>query len=217
MCLTPNSCAIRGYKGRSFLDVAFASPDVVTLIDRQDKNPAITDLASPRRFDDCFDDVLGYLIWDDEFNHNLRQKRDAIFRPSINGLVALLPAVSAHLSHCHPGNVEFRQSIFYFLELIWANDRLDQFHASSPKKFHDNISGWFRKIAFEDLIDLPGEALIFALEVIGRRITEGPRNHSQFSFVARQRMYLSVVRHLQLVLNVPQENIGLRQRVAFLA
>src|SRR5262245_42135361 len=122
-------------------DVAFAGPDVVTLIDRQHEDQAITDLACSRRFDDRFDDVLGHFVGAGELDHDLRQLCGAILRSTINGFVTLLPAVPAYLGDCHPGNVEFRQSILYFLELIWANDRLDQFHAASPKKFRDNISG----------------------------------------------------------------------------
>src|SRR5262249_40163068 len=62
-----------------------------------------------------------------------------------------------------------------------------------------------------------GVALIFALELIRSGIAQGPRDYSQFSFIARQPMYLSVIRHLQLILNVSQENIGLREGIAFLA
>src|SRR5215813_10421275 len=72
-------------------------------------------------------------------------------------------------------------------------------------------------MAFEDAIDLAGVALIFMPEVIGSGIAQGPRNYRQFSFVARQPVNLSVVRHLQLILNVPQENVGLRESVVFFA
>src|ERR1051325_4377292 len=87
-------------------NVSFAGADVVPLFNRQDEYTAITDFSRASRFDDCFDGIVNHFIRDDEFNHDLRQQSDAVFRSAVDGLVALLSSMAANLCHRHAGNAE---------------------------------------------------------------------------------------------------------------
>ena len=72
-------------------------------------------------------------------------------------------------------------------------------------------------MTFEDTIDFAGPSLILALERIRPAETEHARDYCQFIFIARQRVCLGVIRHLELVLNIAQKYVRVRQSIAFVA
>src|SRR5438132_7546321 len=109
-------------------DVAFTSPNVVSLFDRQDKDAAIPDLAGTRSFDDCLDRIVNYLIVNDQLDHNLRQQRDAVLGSAVYRLVTLLPPMAANFSYSHDGDTLFRPGVLHLFQLVWPDDVFDEFN-----------------------------------------------------------------------------------------
>src|SRR6185369_16299164 len=106
----------------------FSGSDAVALRHRQHEHATIADLAGPRRLNDRLDGVFRDRIGHDDFDFHLRQEADVVLLAAINGGMPFLLAVATHFSDRHPGDIEFRQGILYFVDLVGPDDTLQQLH-----------------------------------------------------------------------------------------
>src|SRR5262245_26307652 len=81
--------------------VSFAGADVISVIDRKNKDAAVSDFSRSRRGDDGFQSLFDAIVCEHQLNHDLRQEGDAVLRTAVDGLMALLAPVSAHFCNRH--------------------------------------------------------------------------------------------------------------------
>src|SRR5262249_38776293 len=117
--------------GRTWIlnDVPLASPDVVSLFNRNDKDTAVADFASPGGLHTGFKDTLHHLVGKNDFDHYLWKKGDTVFCTSIDGFVPFLASMTAHFRNSHAGHMHCRQAFLHLFKLLVANDDFQKFHA----------------------------------------------------------------------------------------
>src|SRR5262245_14575644 len=86
-------------------DVPLAGPDVVSLFNRNHEDSAVSYFARPCGFHGRFDDAVDHFVWNDDFDHHLWQKRNAVFGASIYRFVALLASMPTYFSDGHTGHM----------------------------------------------------------------------------------------------------------------
>src|SRR5439155_15875438 len=104
-----------------------AGSDVVTLLDGRNENPAITDFAGSGGLPDHTNDVIDFVVVDDDLNHDFREQFYFVLDAAIDGAMSELTSMAVDLRNGHSGN-KARESVHHIRELLMANDALDQFH-----------------------------------------------------------------------------------------
>ena len=115
------------------LDVFLARPDLVALEHRQHEHTAVADLAGARGRDDGFDDVVGHRVSHHHLDLHLRQQAHVVLLAAVDRGVALLLAVPPHLGHGHSGDVQLGERVLDLIDLVRADNALDQFHRVSSR------------------------------------------------------------------------------------
>ena len=101
---------------------------MIALLDRQNKDTAVTNLPGTPGFNDRFHCVIHHFVGDDDLDHDFGQQRDGVFSPAVNGFVTFLAAVTADFGHGHTRDIELGQGILHFFQFVGTNDCFDKFH-----------------------------------------------------------------------------------------
>src|SRR5690606_19066095 len=84
--------------------VDFAGADAHRLVDRNDEDLAVADLAGARGAGQRLDHLIGPVARHADFDAEFRQEAHRVLGAAIDFLVALLPAVALHLGDGHAVN-----------------------------------------------------------------------------------------------------------------
>ena len=106
-------------------------PHPQRLLYRYHKNLAVSDFARVGCFSDGFDDLIGTVGIDHDFNFNFRNKIHCIFRTAVNFLMAFLAPVSLDLANGHSLDADFIQGLFDIIKFKGLDDRLDFLHGKN--------------------------------------------------------------------------------------
>src|SRR5215203_818604 len=112
----------------------FSRANVVRPLHRADEDAAISDLSRARGFANRLKGGFDQLVGDNSFNLHFWQQRHFIFAASIYRCMSLLPAVAPYFRYRHTGNLNPCEGLFQIVDLVRANNGLDQFHASSDRR-----------------------------------------------------------------------------------
>src|ERR1700722_10267797 len=114
--------------------VPFAGADAYDLLEIEDENLSVADLAGLRRFGDSLDHLLEQRIVDRDFYFCLGHEFHDVFGAPINLRMTALPAEAADLGHRDALHAYFADGLPDIVELEWFDDRGDELHrlCSSP-------------------------------------------------------------------------------------
>src|SRR3984957_11012494 len=114
--------------------VPFAGADAYDLLEIEDENLSVADLAGLRRFGDSLDHLLEQRIVDRDFYFCLGHEFHDVFGAPINLRMTALPAETADLGHRDALHAYFADGLPDIVELEWFDDRGDELHrlCSSP-------------------------------------------------------------------------------------
>src|SRR5579871_4433881 len=103
------------------------------MVEVDDEDLAVADLAGFRRRRDGLDRLVDLLGGDSDFDLDLGQEAHRVFGAAIDFRMALLPAVSLDFRHRETVNANGGQGVTDFFELEWLDDRHNNFHGSYPR------------------------------------------------------------------------------------
>src|SRR5579884_218686 len=103
--------------------------DADGLVDRQDEDLPVADLAGARRADDGVDHRVHPRLLDHGLDLHLALQGDVGPRPAVDLGVAALRAAADHLGHGQPGDAELVERVLHHLQAVGTDDRLDLLHA----------------------------------------------------------------------------------------
>src|SRR3954454_14185906 len=103
------------------------------MVEVDDEDLAVADLAGFRGGGDGFDGLVDLVGGDRDFDLDLGQEAHRVFGAAIDFCVALLTAVSLDFRHRQPVNANGGQGIPDFFEFEWLDDRHNDFHGSYPR------------------------------------------------------------------------------------
>src|SRR5258706_5844936 len=109
--------------------LAGANPDHI--VHRNNEDFAITKLACPGGLRDCLDHGIFNAFGDDDFNLDLWDKLDLIFRAAIGFGMSLLTTITLNLADGHPGDTDFLQSVSDRVQKVRSDDCLNLLHLYS--------------------------------------------------------------------------------------
>jgi hypothetical protein len=99
------------------ISAGFPGPYPQGLLYRYHKNLAISYFAGVGRFTDGFDDLIGAVSIDHDFDFDFRNKIHCIFGSAVDFLMAFLAPVSFDLGNRHSLDANFVQGFF---DVIWV-------------------------------------------------------------------------------------------------
>src|SRR5262249_13602076 len=109
----------------------FASPHAQRGFQIQHENLAVTDFSRARRSGDRPDGIVNTVAGKCDFDLELGEERDGVFRAAIDLGMAFLPAIAPHFGHGHTGNADFGESEAHGIQAVGLNDGGKEFHDPS--------------------------------------------------------------------------------------
>src|SRR5215469_5322004 len=113
--------------------IGFAGADSNRVVEVDDKDLAVADLAGLGRRGDGFDGLVDLFGSNRDFDLDLGQETHRIFGTPVDFRMALLPAISLDFRHRETVNANGGQGVADFFELEWLDDRHNNFHGSYPR------------------------------------------------------------------------------------
>src|SRR5579871_2226428 len=109
----------------------FPRADANDLLQVEDEDLAVADLAGPRGFFDGFDDGIDQFGLDCDVQPHFRSEIDGVLRAPVQLRMAFLPAEALHLGHREALDSDLGKRVANFFELERLNDGCDQLHRFS--------------------------------------------------------------------------------------
>src|SRR3978361_1361210 len=103
------------------------------MVEVDDEDLAVADLAGFRGCGDGFDGFVDLVRGDSHLDLDLGQETDGVLGAAIDFRVALLTAIALDFRHRETVNANGGQGIADFFELEWLDDRHNNFHGSYPR------------------------------------------------------------------------------------
>src|SRR5689334_18859469 len=103
------------------------------MVEIDDEDLAVADLAGFGRGGDGIDGLVDLLGGDRDFDLDLGQETHGVFGAAIDFRMPLLSAVSLDFRHRETVNANGGQGVPDFFELEWLDDRHNDFHRSYPR------------------------------------------------------------------------------------
>src|SRR5690606_25980899 len=113
----------------------FAGTDADGLLQVDDKDLAVADLAGIGRLADGLDDAVELVIVDGHVDLHLRQEVDDIFGATIKLGVALLPSEAFNFGDSDALDTDFGQRLADVVQFERLDDGSDSFHETSPVRW----------------------------------------------------------------------------------
>ncbi len=113
------------------MPAAFAGADADAIVEGQDKDLAVADLAGLRGaggVDDGFDGGFNKGVVDGDFHFQFGQQADLHFRAAVELGVAALPAATANVADGHQIDVPFVQGGLHRFQFFRTNNGDDELH-----------------------------------------------------------------------------------------
>src|ERR1019366_8247772 len=101
---------------------ALVGADAHDILDRQDEDFAVADLAGLGGPHDRVNGLAGSVVGDGDLEFHLREKIHRVFAAAVNLRVALLAAEALDLGDGHAADADGGQGFLHFLEFEWLND-----------------------------------------------------------------------------------------------
>src|SRR5579864_9524639 len=127
--------SVEFFCGGDFLQrggVGLAGADAHRVIEPEDEDLAVADLAGLRRRRDGVDDLVDLIGGAGDFQLDLRQEAHGVFGAAIDFGVALLAPVALHLGDGQSLNADLGQRVADLVELERLDDGHDDFHVHDP-------------------------------------------------------------------------------------
>src|SRR5262245_9485512 len=112
--------------------VGFAGADAYGVIEVENEDLAVADLAGLCRAGDGVDHLVGLLTRDRDLDFDFRQEVHRVFGAAVNFGVAFLSPVSLDFSDGETVHPRRSESVSHFVELEWLDDGHDDFHGFNP-------------------------------------------------------------------------------------
>src|SRR5579859_1606153 len=113
--------------------IGLASADANRMVEVDDEDLAVADLAGFRRRGDGVDGLVDLFGSDGDFDLDLGQETHRVFSTPVDFRMAFLPAISLDFRHRETVNANGGQGVTDFFELEWLDDRHNNFHGSYPR------------------------------------------------------------------------------------
>src|SRR5215471_1319536 len=110
----------------------FAGADADSLVEADDKDLAVADLAGLRGRGDRLDDLVGLVGGNRHFDLQLGQEAHGVLGAAVDFRVALLTSVTLDFGDGHPVHAYRSQSVADLVELERLDDGHDDFHGFYP-------------------------------------------------------------------------------------
>src|SRR5262249_5847393 len=112
--------------------IGFAGADPHGMIEVEDENLAVSDLASFCGLGDRTDNFVDVVASDCHFDLYFRDEADGILTAAIDFRVALLPSIPFDFRDGEPFHPDVGESLANFIELEGLDDCLDDLHSRLP-------------------------------------------------------------------------------------
>src|SRR5215211_5576906 len=108
--------------------IGLAGADADGLVEAEDEDLAVADLAGFGRNGDRVDDLVDLVGRNRHFDLQLGEKAHGVFGAAVNFRMALLAPISLDFSDGHPVHADPGQGVADLVELEWLDDGHDNFH-----------------------------------------------------------------------------------------
>jgi hypothetical protein len=120
--------AMRGQPVVCLLRSAGAGSNGVGLFDRHHEDASIAPFTGASRLQDNSNDVIDFVIRDDDVNHHLWQVSNLVVGAAPGSLRIVLPSVSSDVRHGHARQIDPSKRIRRLFDLVFPDNAFDQFH-----------------------------------------------------------------------------------------
>src|SRR5687768_3487590 len=104
------------------------------MLEADDEDLAVTDLAGLGRADDGFDGLVDLIGSDRDLDLDLGQEAHGVFGAAIDFRMAFLTAIPLHFRHREAVNADRSQRVADLFEFEWLDNSHDDFHEFDPRK-----------------------------------------------------------------------------------
>ena len=112
--------------------IGFAGADAHRMVEVDDEDLAVTDLAGLCGTGDGFDGLVDLRRGDSDLDLDLGQETHCVFGAAIDLRMTLLAAISLYFRHREAMNADGGQGIADFFQLEWLDDGHNNFHGFFP-------------------------------------------------------------------------------------
>src|SRR5262249_21718470 len=105
--------------------VSFAGTYAHRLLNRDNEDLAVANVASPSRRHDRVDGLVDYFGRHDDLDLEFREEGHSVFSAPIEFRMAPLPAVAFYFGHGHALQAKLGKSFTHLIHLEWLDDRHD--------------------------------------------------------------------------------------------
>src|SRR6185437_5132518 len=113
--------------------IRFACANADRMVEVDDEDLAVADLAGLGRHRDGLDGLVDLLGGDSDLDLDLGQEAHRVFGSTVDFRVAFLPPISLDFRDRETMNANGGQGIADFFEFEWLDDRHNNFHGSYPR------------------------------------------------------------------------------------